>query len=463
MAELASARARRRARPSRRLARLRRAHGRGPGRRRRGPGRTDVDAVAFTHATTDGMNAGSLLPDWRAGGRVVTSAHEHGGALGPLYRAPRPDRGSMSSSSTPVPMATRRARSRPSMLRSPRTPVWSRSRMSCGRPGRSCRSPGSPRSPTRVAPSSSSTAPRPSARSRSASMTSAPTCYAIPAQKWLLGPEGMGALVVDPARVARPRPGARRLLRASSGSTRPATRPGGPTRGGSSRAAIHRPSIVGMARSIGWLSMYVGLDFVHRRGTALAAPRPPDAPGRHPRRDGPDPGPRDGDAGDVPDRRLAGRRPPSTSSASRVFAIARTIDEPRRAADQRRLLQLARTSSSASPTAVELLAGAHARDAPAAARPDDPGRADDRPPPIRPTRPAAALVGRGPLAPVPARAAAGRPRRGRQPDRGDRPGHRLPCLRRRARAAARVLPGGDLRTLAVDRLRGPRPAHRDAS
>ena len=33
----------------------------------------------------------------------------------------------------------------------------------------------------------------------------------------------------------------------------------------------HRPSVVGMARSIGWLSMYVGLDFVHRRGTELAA------------------------------------------------------------------------------------------------------------------------------------------------------------------------------------------------
>jgi selenocysteine lyase/cysteine desulfurase len=26
-----------------------------------------------------------------------------------------------------------------------------------------------------------------------------------------------------------------------------------------------------MARSIGWLSMYVGLDFVHRRGSALAS------------------------------------------------------------------------------------------------------------------------------------------------------------------------------------------------
>ena len=37
---------------------------------------------------------------------------------------------------------------------------------------------------------------------------------------------------------------------------------------------FHRPSVVGMARSIGWLSMYVGLDFVHRRGMATAAARP---------------------------------------------------------------------------------------------------------------------------------------------------------------------------------------------
>ena len=33
---------------------------------------------------------------------------------------------------------------------------------------------------------------------------------------------------------------------------------------------FHRPSIVGMARSIGWLSMFVGLDWVYERGPALA-------------------------------------------------------------------------------------------------------------------------------------------------------------------------------------------------
>jgi L-cysteine/cystine lyase len=32
----------------------------------------------------------------------------------------------------------------------------------------------------------------------------------------------------------------------------------------------YRPAVLGLARSIGWLTMYVGLDFVHRRGMALA-------------------------------------------------------------------------------------------------------------------------------------------------------------------------------------------------
>jgi selenocysteine lyase/cysteine desulfurase len=32
----------------------------------------------------------------------------------------------------------------------------------------------------------------------------------------------------------------------------------------------HVPSVVGMARSLGWLSMYIGLDYVHRRGPSMA-------------------------------------------------------------------------------------------------------------------------------------------------------------------------------------------------
>src|SRR5258705_7651682 len=93
--------------------------------------------------------------------------------------------------------------------------------------------------------------------------------YAVPAQKWLLGPEGMGALVVDPSV-------ARRLIPASAGWFSFETVDGDGTgvwRPDARRfegSSLHRPSVIGMARSIGWLSMFVGLEFVYRRGGALA-------------------------------------------------------------------------------------------------------------------------------------------------------------------------------------------------
>jgi L-cysteine/cystine lyase len=94
--------------------------------------------------------------------------------------------------------------------------------------------------------------------------------YAVPAQKWLLGPEGMGALVVDPSQTDR-------FIPALGGwfSFEDVDSLGTATWWSDARrfesTGFHRPSVVGMARSIGWLSMYVGLDFVHRRGMALAA------------------------------------------------------------------------------------------------------------------------------------------------------------------------------------------------
>jgi L-cysteine/cystine lyase len=93
--------------------------------------------------------------------------------------------------------------------------------------------------------------------------------YAVPAQKWLLGPEGMGALIVDPAVAGR-------LIPASAGWFSFETVDGAGTgvwRPDARRfeaSNFHRPSVVGMARSIGWLSMFVGLEFVYRRGQALA-------------------------------------------------------------------------------------------------------------------------------------------------------------------------------------------------
>jgi L-cysteine/cystine lyase len=93
--------------------------------------------------------------------------------------------------------------------------------------------------------------------------------YAIPAQKWLLGPEGMGAVAVSPRARDRLQPafgGHYEFERVDSTGT--AVR--WPDARRFEATNYHRPSIVGMARSIGWLGMFIGLDWVYRRGTALA-------------------------------------------------------------------------------------------------------------------------------------------------------------------------------------------------
>ncbi len=69
--------------------------------------------------------------------------------------------------------------------------------------------------------------------------------YAIPAERWLLGPDGIAALHLGPAIVER----ARGIFDAPS---------------------HHRPSIVGLARSVAWLSMYVGWEWIHHRAGRLA-------------------------------------------------------------------------------------------------------------------------------------------------------------------------------------------------
>ena len=66
--------------------------------------------------------------------------------------------------------------------------------------------------------------------------------YVVAGSTWLLGPEGIGGLWLSTA--------LRSAVPAASG--------------------WHGPSVVGLARAIGWLSMFVGLDFVHRRGLAVA-------------------------------------------------------------------------------------------------------------------------------------------------------------------------------------------------
>jgi L-cysteine/cystine lyase len=229
---------------------------------------TDPGSIALTHSATEAMNIATWAVDWRPGDRVVTTRSEHTGALGPmvslrdrlgveLVAADLGDGGDEEQVLATLDVAI-----------APGTRLVS--------VGHVAWTTGAQLPIARIAEL---------AHSRGALLavdgaqavgaipvdlsTAGVDFYAMPAQKWLLGPEGMGALFVapgilerarqtfagvlsytsdDPIGHADPQPGARRF----------------------ETALFARGPVIGMARSIAWLSMYVGLDWVHLRGTTLA-------------------------------------------------------------------------------------------------------------------------------------------------------------------------------------------------
>jgi L-cysteine/cystine lyase len=90
--------------------------------------------------------------------------------------------------------------------------------------------------------------------------------YAFAGQKWLLGPEGLAGLWASERAVHQAR-----QTQAGYPSFEDVVtgRLWGTARRFESDM-VYRPSVVGLARSIGWLSMYVGLEWVHARGRAMA-------------------------------------------------------------------------------------------------------------------------------------------------------------------------------------------------
>ena len=94
--------------------------------------------------------------------------------------------------------------------------------------------------------------------------------YAIPGQKWLLGPEGTGALYVAPAALDRVR-----VTYASAWSVEELDLVGQSRSWPTARrfegtSGINHSMIVGLARSCGWLSMYVGVGWALEREAMLA-------------------------------------------------------------------------------------------------------------------------------------------------------------------------------------------------
>jgi L-cysteine/cystine lyase len=228
----------------------------------------DPADVALTHSTTDGMSIGTWALDWKAGDRAVTTSLEHPGGTGALLNL----RDRLGIELDFVDVAT--ADDPDTVLAAFDAAIDARTRLvavshvlwatGTVMPIAGIAEIAHAHGAILVVDGAQSVGAIPIELAATGA-----DVYAIPAQKWLLGPEGMGAVAVAP--------GVRdRLAPAFGGHFTFETidQRGVAVRWPDARrfesSNFHRPSIVGMARSIGWLSMFVGLDWIYERGAAMA-------------------------------------------------------------------------------------------------------------------------------------------------------------------------------------------------
>ncbi|HYL40816.1 MAG TPA: aminotransferase class V-fold PLP-dependent enzyme [Candidatus Binatus sp.] len=228
----------------------------------------DIDDVALTHATTDGLNLATWSVDWSRGEVAVTTTHEHAGGLGSLYALH--DRLGIDlrfadfagdATEAEVLAAFDRAIVPGTRLVSVSHVLWTTGMvLPVARIAR-------------LAHDRGAIVLVDGAQAVGAIPVRAPNLgvelYSLPAQKWLLGPEGMGGVWARRDDLARTRPTFGGHFSMAAYDSRGRFEPF-PDARRFQVSPYHRPSVVGMARSIGWLTMYVGLDFVFRRGAAMA-------------------------------------------------------------------------------------------------------------------------------------------------------------------------------------------------
>ena len=229
---------------------------------------SDVGSIALSHATTDGMNTATWAVDWRVGDRAVTTRHEHAGGLGPLVAVRdrfgielafadigdgSDDERTVAAFDTAIVPGTRLVSiSHVLWTTGARLPVERIARLASDRGAL-----------VAIDGAQAGGAIPVSVEQIGADF------YAVPSQKWLLGPEGMGALWASPRAIetaAQSTTGWFSFDRLGLDGTAVYHEDARRFEG----SEYHKPSVVGFARSCGWLSMYVGLPWIIERGTRLA-------------------------------------------------------------------------------------------------------------------------------------------------------------------------------------------------
>jgi L-cysteine/cystine lyase len=228
----------------------------------------DPADVALTHSTTDGINLAVSSLHWGPGDRVLTTNHEHPSGLGPLValrdrigvEVERVDVGDGGDPDAVV-AAFARALDRPARAIVASHVLWTTGAvLPIARVAALARDAGA----VTIIDGAQGVGAIPVAVD-----SLGVDAYAMPGQKWLLGPEGMGALWVRRAFADATVPlTAGYLSYPAFDFDRPTLHPGARR---FEATGFHRPSVVGFARSIGWLSMYVGLPWAIERALGLAA------------------------------------------------------------------------------------------------------------------------------------------------------------------------------------------------
>lgn len=229
----------------------------------------DVDQIALVHSTTQAMNAAIWSVDLAPGDRIVTTQAEHSGGLGPVHAAAArfgaqiaiadvgaggDDEGTLAAFDAAIGTDGRTrlvAMSHVLWTTGGLLPVARIARLAHERGARivvdGAQAAGA--IPVSVA-------------------DLGVDFYAVAGQKWLLGPEGTGALFVAPDAVGDARvtnAGHFTFERLSPTEAVP-----WPDARRFDDTGHYRPGITGLARSCGWLAMYVGWAWIHERAGAMA-------------------------------------------------------------------------------------------------------------------------------------------------------------------------------------------------